>query len=128
MAARYWRFVKTYYVKNGKPTDTQAHIKVVLRTLRELYGRTPAADFGPTSLKAVRQKLIDGGRSRKYVNKQMGRLCRVFKWGAVEELILVVVYDSLRIVPGLRKGRCDAPDHSPVTFTGFTICGVHSLP
>jgi hypothetical protein len=29
--------------------------------LKELYGTTPAADFGPLALKVVRQKMIDAG-------------------------------------------------------------------
>ena len=32
-------------------------MKYALRPLRKLYGRTRAADFGPPSLKAVRQNM-----------------------------------------------------------------------
>jgi hypothetical protein len=39
--------------------------------VRELYGSTNAADFGPLALKALRQKMIDAGKSRKYINKLM---------------------------------------------------------
>ncbi|MEM8680182.1 MAG: site-specific integrase, partial [Planctomycetota bacterium] len=34
----YWRFAKSWYVKNGKPTDELASIKVALRHTRTLYG------------------------------------------------------------------------------------------
>ena len=37
----------------------------------DLYGRTPAADFGPKAFKAIRQTLVDAGNSRPYVNKLM---------------------------------------------------------
>ena len=31
LIAEYWRFAKSYYVKNGKPTDEQGCIKIALR-------------------------------------------------------------------------------------------------
>ena len=34
-------------------------IKQALRYVRQLYGHTPARNFGPLALKAVRQKLIE---------------------------------------------------------------------
>ena len=43
----YWQFAKSHYVKDGKPTDTLTGIRVALRPLRQLYGSTPAGDFGP---------------------------------------------------------------------------------
>ena len=52
--ARYWRHAKAHYVKAGRPTGEQHGIKSALRFVRELYGDTPAADFSPIALKAVR--------------------------------------------------------------------------
>lgn len=49
----YWKFAKAYYQKNGQPTDTRFGIRVVLRILRQSYGRTLAAEFGPLALKAL---------------------------------------------------------------------------
>ncbi len=45
-----------------------------LRPMRELYGSTPAADFSPLILKAVRQRMIEGGGGCGLVNR---RVCRV---------------------------------------------------
>ena len=45
---RYWQFAQTYYVKNGQPTDEQYGIRAALRSLRQLYGHTPARNFGPS--------------------------------------------------------------------------------
>jgi integrase len=58
--------------------------------------------------------MVDLGWSRKYINKQMGRIVRMFKWGVSEELVAPAVYQALATVPGLRKGRTQAPDHQPV--------------
>jgi integrase len=114
LSLRYWRFAKGYYVKNGRPTGWQVHIRLVLRMLKETYGPTRAADFGPLALKAFRQRLIDAGHSRKYINKLTAILPRLFKWGVAEELLPSSVYESLRAVEGLRKGRTTAPETKPV--------------
>src|SRR5262249_46488594 len=55
----YWRHAERYYVKDGKRTSETYAIKQALRYVRQLYGHTPARDFGPLALKAVRQKLIE---------------------------------------------------------------------
>ena len=114
VASRYWKFAKSYYVKAGKPTGTQHHIKVILRLLRETYGDTDAADFGPLGLKVLRRKMIDAGHSRKYINKQVGHLVRVFRWAASEQVLPASIFQSLQAVPGLRQGRTAVPDHDPV--------------
>jgi hypothetical protein len=59
----------------------------MLKLLRQLYAHLPAAEFGPLALKAIRQKLIDAGHSRGYINKLMAIVPRVFKWAVAEELV-----------------------------------------
>ncbi len=121
LIARYWRFAKGYYVKNGRPTGWQVHIRLVIRMLKETYGPTLAADFGPLALKAFRQRLIDAGHSRKYINKLVAIVPRLFKWGVAEELVPSSVDESLRAVEGLRKGRCTAPETKPVLPVADTV-------
>ena len=46
LVLRYWtEFVQQEYVKNGKPTDRQHHIRLALRPLKELYGDLPPKLF-----------------------------------------------------------------------------------
>ena len=52
----YWRHCKDYYVKDGKSTNEQDAFRLVIRDVRHLYSNTAAIDFGPKSLKAVRQR------------------------------------------------------------------------
>jgi site-specific recombinase XerD len=89
-------------------------LKKAIRRLRALYGQTPAAEFGPKKLAAVRQKMVEDGLSRGVVNRSIDRVRRVFKWATAEELIPVTVYQGLRTLAGLRAGRTEAPDHEPV--------------
>src|SRR5262249_8359512 len=50
----YLEHADAYYVKNGKPTTEPVNIRLALRPLRQLYGHTPAREFGPLRLKTVR--------------------------------------------------------------------------
>ena len=71
-------------------------------------------DFGPLALKAGQRRLIDAGHSRKYISKLVAIIPRMFKWAASEQLLPGAIYHEPRTVEGLRKGRCEAPDHPPV--------------
>lgn len=113
--SRYWKHCQGYYIlKDGSPSGWQDHIQLVLRLLRQTYGRTPAGEFGPKRFKAFRQTLVDAGHSRKYINKLVAIVLRLFKWAASEELLPNSVHMNLRSVDGLRKGRCQAPERPPV--------------
>jgi integrase len=114
LCAVYWDFAQRYYTKNGKPSGWLDHIRLMLRKLRSTYGLTPAADFGPLKLKAIRQTLIDAGHSRVYINKLVPIIPRMFKWAAAEEIIPGTTYHALRTVEGLRKGRTEAHETKPV--------------
>ena len=62
LANVYHEFCKGYYrKKDGTPSGWLDHIQLVLhKHLAELYGHTPAADFGPKAFKAIRQRLAQG--------------------------------------------------------------------
>jgi len=110
----FWRHVRSYYVKNGRPTDEQAGIRSALRFVRRLYGSTPAREFGPMKLKAVRQAMMEADLSRGVINQYVGRVRRMFRWGVENELIPVDVYQALLTVGGLRKDRSEARETTPV--------------
>jgi hypothetical protein len=82
--------------------------------MKQRYGHTPAAEFGPLALKAIRAALIESGNCRRYVNDQIGRIKRVFKWGASEQLIPASVPQALATAEGLRKGYGEARETLPV--------------
>src|SRR5262249_22795607 len=93
--------------------------KLSLRPLRELYGFTRAADFGPLALKAIREALIHKpivrnervvchGLARGVINQRIGRIKHLFKWAVENELVLPSVYQGLAAVSGLQRGRSEA--------------------
>ena len=110
----FWRFVESHYIRDGKPTDEQAGIRAALRFVRRLFGDTLACDFGPKALKTVRESMIETGHSRKYINDNVNRIRRRFKWSTSEELLPVTVYQALQTVDGLKKGRSRAKETVPV--------------
>jgi len=75
LLARFWIHAEGYYrtLTGGRSKELE-QFKLALRPMKELYGETPAVDFGPRSLKAVRQTMIDKGWSRLYINKQINRI------------------------------------------------------
>jgi integrase len=104
----YWRFAEGYYRKNGQPTKQLDRVQRSLRPVRELYGHTPARDFGPKALKAVRERMVQAGWRRGYVNSCIGCVKRLFKWAVENELVPPSVYQGLMAVGGLKKGRTEA--------------------
>jgi integrase len=110
----YRKFAERYYRKNGHVTREYGCIREALKIVRALYGRTNANDFGPLALKAVRQRMIENGWSRGYINKSIGRIRRCFKWAVENELVRPDIHHGLMAVSGLRKGRSDARDPDPV--------------
>jgi integrase len=111
----YWRHCQTYYVTDGRPTKQQHRIKTALRPVKALYGTTPASEFGPLALKAVREQLVARGYARKHVNQLVGCVKGMFKWATGEELVNPSVYHGLLAVSGLKAGRTTARETKAIT-------------
>jgi len=113
---RFWRFAEGHYRRpDGSPTNELPQFRQTFRLVRELYGHTPAKEFGPLALKALRQKMIDARWNRKLINQRVGRVRRVFKWGVENELIPVIVYRRWPPSAGSRRAgrrpRRPSPSH-----------------
>ena len=78
---------KHYRRPNGTPTDQVTEFKNAAKPLHKIYGHTPAVQFGPKALKAVRQAYIDADNCRTLVNSRVGKIRRIFAWATEEELI-----------------------------------------
>jgi len=113
--SRFWVHARQYYrhKTDGRVKELE-QFRLALRPLKELYGHARAADFGPRALKAVRQKMIDIGWCRPYINKQVNRIRHVFNWAVGDELVSGSVLHALQAVRGLRKGRAEAPEPKAV--------------
>jgi integrase len=106
---QYWRWAEGYYCDaEGNRSLELDNLKDALRPLRKLYAQAQAAEFGANSLRAVREEMVKAGLSRTVINYRVNRIRRVFKWAASFEVLPVEVYQRLRTVEGLAKGRCKA--------------------
>jgi integrase len=128
----FWEHAKNYYQKlDGSYATDFKEYRICLRPVKHLYGLSMARDFGPLALKAARQLMIDGYDHPKYgwqpplarmtINKRIGRIKRVWKWGAAEELISETPFVRLQTVEGLRLGRTKAKETSPIKPVSLTL-------
>ena len=120
----YWKHARDYYgwAKDPKRGD-KASLRDALRVVRTLYGHTPAREFGPLALKACRARMIRKGWARTYINSQVDRVRRMFRWAAEEELLPGSVYDNLAKVTSLRKGKSEARESEKVRPVADDVVG-----
>jgi integrase len=111
----FWRWAEKHYRhEDGTPTNELNDYKLSLRPLRELYGATPAADFSPLKLKAIRHRMVEADLCRGVVNQRVGRIVRMFKWAVSEEIVPETTHRALMTVRGLERGRTEARETEPV--------------
>ena len=114
----FYRWAKRNYDK-GELRSFQ----VVMVLMRRYYGRTPAAAFGPKKLRMLREEMIRGDQtadpprkpwSRKYINQQVQRIRRVFKWAVAHEMVAPEVHQALRTLEPLKRGRSEARENPKI--------------
>lgn len=110
----YMEHVRQHYRKNGEETSEVRNIQVALRPLVRLYGRIRPREFGPKKLKKIREAMIEAGCVRTSINRQIGRIKRLYKWATAEELVPVEIYQALTTVTGLKAGRSSAEESAPI--------------
>ena len=111
LIAAYFKHAQVYY---GKSSEQTHGIRRILKLLRQYYGDIPVDEFGPKRLKAIRQMLVARGNGRRYINDNIDRIKRMFKWAVAEELVHPDTYNRLATVAGLRRGRSPAKDAEPI--------------
>lgn len=114
LAEKYHDHITEYFTDSeGNVGSEVTYFPYAIKALLELHGEVLAADFSPKHLKEY-QKHRAREVIRSTINKDTGRIKRMFKWAASEELIPVAVHQKLATVEGLRKGRCGVRDGEPV--------------
>lgn len=113
----YWQYALGYYQKHGKLTGETHNIRAALRPLRQLYGSTPAADFGPDALEVVQRSMIESRLSRNVINGRVCRIKRMFRWASKKKKhVPKETYYGLKAVEGLQHGRFGVRETAPVTL------------
>jgi integrase len=110
----YLDFARGYYRKHGKVTSEVNTVEQILRVVLELYADLPANSFGPSQFRTVRDALVQRNYARKHINRQMARVCRIWKWGVEHELVRPEALTALQAVAPLARGRTPAKDRPPI--------------
>ncbi len=122
LGEQFRHYAEQRYVNPDGTLSTELHnFRTAWRIVREMFGSTPAADFGPRKLREVQSAMVQKRKpngdcwSRSNVNKQISRVRLIFSWAVGEELVPVQVADALKHVRGLRKGEQDVRESEAVT-------------
>ena len=110
LAAMYAAHVARYYREGSAESE---NIKRAVAALVDLYGPTPAAQFAPLGLKALRATWLNrrgAPLSRGTINRYTRHVVRAFRWAAGEGLVPPEVPAALGLVESLKRGRCTAPE------------------
>ena len=115
LCARFTIYAQSYYRNpDGTATSELLNFEILIKLLNKLYGSTPAAEFGPLKLKAVREEMVIKKGVRSSINRKMSRIRSIFKWGVENEIIPASVVQGLQAISGLQLGRCGAEESDPV--------------
>ncbi len=99
-----------YRTSNNSESAEVRCFRSVIKILRAMYGETPADEFGPLRLRSVREAMVEKGWSRKFINKQIGRVRLIFRLGVSWEMVRGIVVTELKTVPALIEGETSAPE------------------
>lgn len=133
MMDAYHPWARDYY---GEDSSDFGHIEQMIYAVFASVGDMRCEDFGPLALKKVRQWMVEtydpnppkkSGRKRKlvwsrqYINAQIIKLRRMFRWAVENEYIDSVQLGNLKAVPGIRPGQTTAPEAKPIEAVEWSV-------
>ena len=102
------------YVEIQQDKTEFQHFKRAVGYLVEFYGGLAVKEFSPKKLKVCRNQMVKvGTMCRSQINKQIGRIIRIFAWGVEEELVKPAIVAALREVKNLQNGEQGTHDNPP---------------
>ncbi|MEO8270268.1 MAG: hypothetical protein ABI557_11150 [Aureliella sp.] len=107
MLDQFVAYANPYYGTQSSELDD---LKRIMRRLNKSNADLPAVHFVFVQFEAIRNEMINEGSSRGYVNEQMRRRVRIFRWAASRSLVSSSVAQTLGMIGGLRRGRTTAPE------------------
>lgn len=88
----------------------------------QLFASTEVDRFGPMELRAVRQRMLDGGRlARTTINARINRIRFVWRWAVGHELAHPDTLARLRCVEPLRRGARGTRETPPVRGVAVAV-------
>ena len=84
----YLEYAKTYYRNpQGKVTSEPANISYAMEFVTQHYGSLPIESFGPLKLLELRDRMIEQDWSRPTINRRVGMIKRIFRWGVSRQVV-----------------------------------------
>jgi integrase len=101
------------YRKNGKPNSHRAEFGNVIDSLTKFAGNVPVARLTEATLVSWRDQLErNRGLTRGGINRKVGKVVRMLRWGRARGLVPKVVWADVSAIEPLRRGECgDRPEH-----------------
>jgi integrase len=113
-----------YRRRDGTQTDELRAFRNVLTYLLHRHAERIADDITGRDLGELVEAWRAAGLTRRYINKSLGRLKRVFRWAASpsRELVSETTAARLSLVEGLSVGEApDRPDVQPVPLRDLAL-------
>lgn len=116
LAARYLRYARTAFVKDGKPTSHVTNVRMAMRELRDAHGDEPADSLEAPVFAAFRDRMIwrkdqkghRVARAAKTVNDRLTIIVAAYDHARESGLVSRETVADLKSVKHLRKGRSQA--------------------
>lgn len=102
LVVEYLRYAKSRY--GAGPRSEYANCRHALKPFGNHFSAVLAAGFGPKQLKEWQKNRAKKGQARTYINQQVAKIKRAFKWATSEELIPADVHYGLTTVESLKAG------------------------
>ena len=114
LSLQYMAHAGMYYRKNGKPTSEISCIKIALRFLNRTFSNSLVFEFDVVKLESIQQAMVEEGFVRTSINRHVGRIRRMFRWGQRKRIVPREVLPDLQCLDDLKSGRSDAVESEPV--------------
>jgi integrase len=121
----------TYLTPAGDPSGEVQNIRHAVGQLLRIYGSLPVQEYLGPEFEVTRQELINADLARATINRRMGIIKRMFKWGVSKGSVPTEVLVALSSVESLKRNRSRAREGKkvqPVPDADFKATLPHLTP
>lgn len=113
VAAAYLRHAEEYYKGNDEFVGCRCALDPLVDDSLPWWS-LDADKFDALALEAIRDRFVALGLSRGYINQQINRIRRAFRWAAKSKMVPAAVVTELELLDGLRRGKSRAQERERV--------------
>lgn len=111
----YFDWCQAYYRDaNGRVTNEYSMMRYAMAPVLNECGDLKCGQFSPAHLKSVRNRMVGQGWSRRYINHQVQRVRRAFRWGVENGFVSGDVLAAIESVAPLKRNRTSARETAAI--------------